>query len=405
MTMRSAAAMLSAVAVLAAACGDESRAPDLPAAAVEAPTETQSMPRPDPVPTGPCRGGQPRPIYPGADVDAERPVLALRVARNGERTVVVLVHGRRATMLAVDGSQVTSTEVPLPQFRPPVALLPVTDRFLLLHGTVCSEDQASPECLRAALLGASDGAEAITVPLGGSIENWKVDAAGSRVAFAHSHPDGPPRIELFDDLTELRHDTAVLSAPDAEGRTSYVLGVLAAPGRWAAAWRSGPLEGIETEAYLSRPDGQGDVEELHHALVVETMRFADDRRSGDVELVAGYEFSRPKHLRVRRDGVLRNEPRRIGRDAPLDDGFATRRQISFAQSADGVAATIRDAAGDTIQRGLELSLSGDRSATGAPRPLRFAAFPTSSGFVVALASGPSWRASLIEVGCGAGPER
>ncbi len=144
----------------------------------------------------------------------------------------------------------------------------------------------------------------------------------------------------------MHHDTRrFVGATNPDTGPVEILGLAADASREAVLWRLGAPEDPASRVYLSTPGGDRIVSGLHDAVVIES--FAWQKGDG-LELVAGFELSRPRLFRLDGVGRLVDAPKTLMAGAAVPAPFAERRRAEIGASADGVVLRLRDGAGNPV---------------------------------------------------------
>lgn len=385
-TLRQAAAHAIALSLLAlAACectvGEPPSSTAETAATERDPGSTGSR---RPAPTGPvaapeegCAAGRPAIIETSG---ARVPTVA--VAISGERGLVIHPEGAdslKAWPTDPSGAPLGEPSVlSLPHARRLMAFEAVGPRFVAVSLGACPQGIDGRRCSFARAMNADGTALGDPVVAGHGVpRTLRVRATSEALYVARSTEDGGVQLDRFRfDGTGLSQERIELGDEGGlEGEHVEVLGLAATERRWAVVWRAGATEDAASEVWVTTPDGQREAEPLHHALLIEQMRFSDD----SIEAIAAFEFSRPKLVRMSADGEMASEEIPADQAVPEPFADALTAGVTFADGT--LQLVVRNGAGDRLER-VELLNSSDPSVPHVGDVTR-----SGNGFLVAF-TGP-----------------
>lgn len=312
------------------------------------------------------------------DVDAG--TLALSLDAGGGLAVALHQGTLTARRLSPEGRAVGEMRnVALPGATALLALERRGPGYMVLSRGPC---EARAHCVIAAMLDAEGGSlgEPLAVPLPEAIRTSRRALSDEALFFAWSTLGGHRAVERFEvsargTLTHVRF--ALGDAPPSEESPVEILGLAADGDAFAALWRSGPMEDLRSEVFLTSATTHREVHALHEALALDAIALSGETLS----LVATFEFSRPHFLRIR---VGEEEPdlaRELAHGAPVPDPFSERERGALEVDERGLWLRRRTAAGDPIGAGVRVAEGRIASAALARRGDLFVAGWRAGGVV------------------------
>lgn len=218
------------------------------------------------------------------------------------------------------------------------ALAPLGDAVVAVTRSTCPE---SAHCLSARREGSPS---TLSAALPGRLLTSRRATTGERLYLAWSAEGGSRGLETFLETGSLGRVRRQLGPepPDPELPVE-ILGLSADADRWAVLWRRGAAEDERSRVFLTTDDSHEAVGALHEALVVEAMRLDGDQ----VELIVGFEMSRPHHVVVRR-GAREPTTARELRGGEVPAAFRDRERGTLEIDEAGLWLGRRDALGDPL---------------------------------------------------------
>ena len=369
--MRARSLIFATLGGLACACG-----------LFEAPEPTRPTPAEatSPIPEPPPRSEDGDACTLGPIVDLFASGGQVSIARTEREGLAVLRsdNGIVTRAIAADGS--TRGEARSLAGDPPRALWgldAIGARFLLLSAETCAE---SAHCIVARLFDRSGEplGPSVAAPLPAEPTSVRRARGDDRVVVAWASAGGTRGVDVWidagGDLGRARHRLS--EAPADPEQPTEILGAAVSGQRWAVLWRRGAMEDAASSVFLTSAEAHASVDALHHAIVVERMRYisasapaatireASPRAiASELAIIAAFEMSRPHALRIvpgapspRDDVVL--EP-----STPIPEPFSRSPRPRLDIDAGRVGLTVTDAAGDRVGGPLLVVEARARSAT------------------------------------------
>lgn len=326
---------------------------------VEAPAAPPAAPAAPPArPPAECALGEPEVVIDGA---RERGSLAVAPSREG--ALVVLASGGELVTRALSGQgrpRGAQRRAPVRGLDALLALEPRGERHLLIGRGSCPE---SAHCLlaialdRGAPLGAPVAA-ALPEPIR-TLRRAASRAEDAPVFLAWSTTGGHRGLERFVlDGGLGRARVPLGTEPASEEAPVEILGLAADGDRWAAVWRRGPTEAVQSSVLLTDASAHVAVDALHDALAIDAIELSGDA----LALIATFEFSRPHHVRLRLGRPEPEHARELAAGAPLPAPFEARERAELEHDDQGLWLRRRDAAGDPVGSRVLLAAGAVESA-------------------------------------------
>lgn len=214
--------------------------------------------------------------------------------------------------------------------------------YLALALGPCS-DGLSARCLSARAPTAS--APAIELPQPAALRTLRVAATDGLVYLARSYQGAPPTLDRFGVRDgALVHEALRIGDGLLPEEPVEILALTADGAAYALVYRHGATEDAESGVVLATQLDEHHVEELHDALVIESMTWV----GSSIAVLAAFEFARPAYFRLGPDGEVRTPPREIPFGIAPPDPFAGRLVARAHGSAGAMQIEVRSATGDRI---------------------------------------------------------
>lgn len=346
------------------------------------------------------------------------PVVAL--ASDAPVSAIGLAHGEGGTVLvgAVDegtlewvrldpaGRPGQTLRAPFPRARALVAAAPWGDRTVAIGHAPCPDDISARMCLHVAALQGTRVLEALSIPLAQSVERLRLASSERLLVVARSHDEGPPYADLVRVAGgRLRAESVRLGDDHLPGeRRAEVLAAAVSRERYAVAIRVGAIEDPTGALVLATGGRLFEVEELHEAAMIDALAF--DNRTGELALLASFEFSRPHVFRVDARGALSREPAPVAHGAPVGPAFTKDASSESGASPGPFSEELgrlgRDSRGLWLHRASYAGdVIGEPFRVAGPEPARASIAKRDRDYLVAIAprSAP-FRVHTVAVRCG-----
>lgn len=274
---------------------------------------------------------------------------SLALAMSGDRGLALALHDGELTARPIS-SEGRALESPhtsrISGAQGLLALVPRGERYLLLARGSC---EASAHCLIAQALDRRGAVLAAPTPVPLPEPTRTARRAGDEgpLFFAWSTTGGHRALERFtlESDGSIAHASVALGDEPASAESPVEILALAADGdRYAAIWRRGPTEDVESEVYVTTSESHRDVHALHHALAIDSIELRGDA----LALITTFEFSRPHLLRL---SAREGEPtlaRELASGARVPAPFTERERAELDPDGRGLWLRRRDAKGDPI---------------------------------------------------------